>query len=413
MINSAFVPIVLAALSLTALSLTALSLAAAPPAQAAPDPDVKTISAASNDFGFRLLHLLATDATAPPDANVFFSPFSVSQALTLALSGAGGQTRDDMAKTLGLPALSQEAINAANARLLPQLTSDPKVQVSVANALWANTGLSFRPAFAADAEKFYNAPATTLNFQSPKSAATINAWVSKNTQGRITAIVAPADLQSATNILTNAVYFHGDWQTPFEPINTETKPFYLSSGGTKPVPLMERFDEMGYLDTPQFQIAALPYGTGRIVLLPKPGVTPETVALALSAETDAQWRGAMQPTDVMLYLPRFKADTRAELPDPLSTLGMGRAFGPDADLAPMTGRQTKLSAVLHIATVDVDEQGTIAAAATGMSAMPMSTPTAPPSPPPIMRVDRPFLVLIRDTETGTLLFAGVIRNPQS
>jgi serpin B len=320
-----------------------------------------------------------------------------------------------MAKTLSLSALPQDKINVANAALLPALMSDPSVQVSVANALWANAGLAFSPAFEADAKQFYRAQATTIDFNSPSAAGTINGWVRKNTQGRIPQIVTPDDLKYATNILTNAVYFHGEWQTPFETVNTIIKPFHLPGGGTKPVPLMQNTSEVAYSETPQFQAAALPYGTGRIamvILLPKPSVSVETLALSLTGETTAHWLAAMPTTDIQLYLPRFKADMTASLGDPLSTLGMSLAFKDDADFDRMTSRRTKLSAVLHVATLDVDEQGTVAAAATGVAAMAGAMPMAPPPPPPVMRVDRPFIVLIRDTETGSLLFAGVIRDPQ-
>lgn len=383
---------------------------------AAPNTDVQAVGAAGSDFGFRLLQVLATDHTDGPNTNVFFSPFSVSQALTLTMSGAGGQTQTVMAKTLGLGALSQDKINAANAALLPALMPDPKVQINVANAIWASTGKPFSPTFQADAKQFYQAQAAALDFQSPQAAATINTWVSKNTMGEIQAIVQPDDLKHLTNLLTNAVYFHGKWQEPFEPVNTKIQPFHLADGTTKPVPLMNRYSEIKYLETAQFQAASLPYGTGRmsmVVFLPKPNVTVETLALAMTSDTFARWAGAMQPTDIILYLPRFKADTKVFLEEPLSTLGMGLAFDNAADFSRMCVRQTKLGAVVHIATLDVDEQGTIAAAVTGVGTATMSMPSAPPPPPPIMRVDRPFVVLIRDTETGTLLFAGVIRDPKS
>lgn len=423
MINATFALLTLVVLASGGAASAAPPLAAPSPITAS-NPDVQAVSRAGSDFGFRLLHLLATDGTKPLDANVFFSPFSVSQALTLVLNGAGGQTQTDMAKALGLEALTQDSINAANVELLPALTSDSKVQIDVANALWANTGWTFLPAFEADAKKFYHAQVTTLDLHSPRAAATINGWVSKNTRGRIPTIVTEEDLKYSTNLLTNAVYFHGQWQVPFEPANTSIEPFYLARGGTELVPLMEQGGEIAYLDAPQFQAAILPYGTGRTsmaVFLPKPGVSVETLALSMTGGTAVYWLGAMQPTEIQLYLPRFRANTREMLKEPLMTLGMGLAFDDHADFDRMCLRRTKqgevlhvkLDEVLHVATLDVDEQGTVAAAATAtIAGMAGAMPTTPPPPPPIMRVDRPFLVLIRDTGTGTLLFAGVIRNPQ-
>lgn len=177
---------------------------------------------------------------------------------------------------------------------------------------------------------------------------------------------------------------------------------------------MVRFGKIDYLDTPQFQAAVLPYGTGRVslaVFLPKPAVAAETLALSLTGKTAAHWRGAARPTEIELYLPRFKADTRLRLKAPLSSLGMGLAFDDAADFSRIGSRRTKLGEVLHAATLDVNEQGTTAAAATAVVTAAGAMRTNQP-PPPVMRVDRPFLVLIRDAQTGSLLFAGIIRDPQ-
>ena len=405
MMTSTFVWCVLLALAV---------FAACSPVSAAPSPDVQSVSAAGSDFGFRVLHRLAADK---PSGNVFFSPFSISQALTLTMSGAGGQTQINMAKTLGLEALPQDKINAANAELLPALTSDPDVQIAVANALWADRGVQFSPAFLADAKRYYNAQATTLDFSSPSAAGTINGWASRNTQGRIPEIVTADDLFAAQTVLTNAVYFHGKWQKPFDKADTELEPFYLTGGGTKTMPLMTQTNDFPYLDTPQFQAASLPYGTGRIllsVLLPKPGVSADALAHEITAQTMSGWLGAMQATELHLFLPRFKADDRIEMQKPLSAVGMALAFSNAADFTRMGPDGIKLGEVVHQATVDVDELGTTAAAVTGAGGMAGSTTTPQPPPPPIpiMRVDRPFLLLIRDTETGSLLFVGVIRDPQ-
>ncbi len=401
------VPLVLVPLVLAA------ALAGGSPLSAAPSPAVQAVSAAGSDFGFRLLHTLAAGK---PAGNVFFSPFSISQALTLTLSGAGGQTQADMAKTLGLSALSPARVNAANAALLPALTSDPKVQITVANALWADKSSTFSPAFQADAERFYHAQATTLDLNSPTASATINGWVSTHTQGKITQIVTPGDVAGAPAVLTDAVYFHGLWQQPFDKADTEAKPFHLTGGGIKTVQMMTQTDEFAYSDTPEFQAASLPYGTGRVslfVFLPKPGVSVDTLVQEATGPAARKWLGAMQATTLEIYLPRFKADDKAKLKAPLSALGMASAFVNGANFKPMGIGNVKIGQVLHRTTLDVDEQGTTATAATTILMAPGSSPPRTPLPPiPVMRVNRPFLVLIRDTHTGTLLFAGVIRDPQ-
>lgn len=392
--------------------LTLATLAAGSSASAAPGSDVQAVGAAGSDFGFRLLHRLAADK---PGGNVFFSPFSVSQALTLTMSGAGGQTRAEMARTLGLAALSQDRINAANARLLPALASDPEVKVTVANALWANKGLAFSPAFQAGAKQFYHAQATTLDFSIPAGAQTINAWVGTHTQGKITEIVTPRDIAASLAVLTDAIYFHGKWQKPFEKAGTTPKPFHPAGGGTKTVQMMGQVAEFAYSDTPQFQAASLPYGTGRVsllVFLPKPGVSVSTLVQETSGPAVTKWLGAMKATRLELHLPRFKADFKTSLKEPLSALGMAPVFANGADFTPMGIGNAKIGEVLHRATLDVDEQGTTATAATAVMVPRSAAPRMPPPPIPIMRVDRPFLVLIRDTQTGSLLFAGIIRDPQ-
>lgn len=393
------------------LVLTAL-VAGGSTASAAPTAEAQ-VSAAGSDFGFRLLHTLAAGK---PSGNVLFSPFSISQALTLTMSGANGKTRQDMARTLGLTTLSPAQIDAANARLLPALMSDPKVRITVANTLWADKGMAFSPVFQAQAKQFYGAEATTLDFRAPTAPRTINEWVSRNTQGKITQIVSAADIAGSLTVLTDAIYFHGKWQKPFDKTGTAPKPFHLSGGGAKIVKMMTQTNEFPYLDTPQFQAASLFYGTGRVsllVFLPKPGVSAEALVTEASGPPARKWIGAMRPTLLEIYLPRFKADDKAKLKEPLSALGMASAFQSGADFYPMGLGNTKMGDVLHRATLDVDEQGTVAAAATAVIMEAGSAAPRIPLPPiPIMRVDRPFLVLIRDTRTGSLLFAGVIRNPQ-
>ena len=378
------------------------------PAVVAADPSVKAVSAAGNAFGFRLLRRLAANT---PTGNVFFSPFSVSQALTLTMTGAGGQTRADMANTLGLTALPTAQINAANALLLPSLENpEPKVELSVANALWANNGVTFAPQFQADAKRFYGADATTLNFSDPSSASAINRWVSTNTQGKITEIVTHDDIATASAVLTNAVYFHGLWQSPFDKAATTDAPFHLNAKQTKTVPLMVQESTFDYLQTPQFQAVRLSYGKGRLsmlVFLPASGTSADAFAASLDSRSLDQWQGAMKPTELTVFLPRFKANYTVTLNKPLATLGMASALSAGADFGPMGLPGVHIGAVLHKAVLDVDEQGSTAAAATADE----TTASIRFPPPTTMRVDRPFVCILRDRVTGAILFEGIIREP--
>ena len=382
------------------------------PAAVAADPQVQKIAAANTDFGFRLLKQLAHET---PRQNVFYSPFSVSSVLTLTLNGAGGSTRKDMAAALRLPGITADQTDHAYGLLLPSLENpDPQVDLTVANALWAGRGTTFAPQFQQRSERFFGARVQTLDMASPAAAATINGWVSDKTHGKIAQIVSPADIAASPAVLTNAVYFHGQWSRSFEKSDTENGQFTLASGTKKTLPLMSQEASFSYAETPNFQAVSLPYGNDErlslYVLLPKSGVTAASLVNGLDPASWNNTLGKMKRVQVALTLPRFKANFQATLNQPLIALGMGSAFRPDADFAPMGLHGGFLGAVIHKAVLEVDEQGTVAAAATATvmvgSAMRVPQKTIE------MHVDHPFVCLLRDTSTGTLLFAGVIQDPE-
>ena len=365
---------------------------------------------ANTDFGLRLLGQLTQDR---PNDNIFVSPFSITQALTLAWNGAGGDTQQQIGATLGLGMASPDLVNHANAALLPWLRRlDTGTQLSIANALWINQGLRFAAPFQNLGATDYGAQAATLNFALSDSVRTINDWISTNTQGKITNLLSGRDLAQAQAVLTNAVYFHGQWQSSFSPSKTQTADFFQTDGSTESVPLMHQQGSQAYLETDQFQMVALPYGTGRIsmdVILPKQGTDLNALVQSVTAATWQQWLTEMHPADLDLFLPRFHIQYKILLNAPLSRLGMAAAFGPSADFSPMgLGQSSFLSAVIHQTTLDVDEQGTTATGATAVVAGGFGGMPAKPIP---FRADHPFFCAIRDSVTGTLLFAGVIVHP--
>ena len=403
---------------LGAAAVCAVALGFVSAAQAAPDPaatvaadlQVQRVAAANTDFGLRLFaRLLADDR----DDNIFFSPFSTTQVLTVLRGGADGDTQRDIAATLGLADMARDQVNRANGLLLPSLKNpDAQVELSVANALWARKGFSLNAGFQARCRKYYGARVATMNFDSPAAADSINAWVRRNTRGKIGQIVTPDDLAQATVLVTNAIYFHGRWQEPFIKSATQAGPFALADGSTKTVPLMTQVTTYPYLETDQFQAVALPYGSGRVsmyVFLPKSDTDLDTFLGTLDARTWQDWARRMKPTLLTLFLPRFQARYRAELKGPLSALGMGSAFGLGADFTPMGLRGSFLTQVIHQTVLEVTEEGTVAAAATGAS---FGGGGLPRSPDVMVRVDHPFFCAIQDNATGTLLFLGAIRNPQ-
>ncbi len=401
-----------AALSAAILGLTlaAPTLAEPPPeaAKVAQNPGVHQVAQADTDFGFRLLARLVPEK---PDANVFFSPFSISQALSLALNGAAGTTRQSITETLGLGSMTTGEVNAANGLRLPSLENpDPQVKLSVANALWLQTGETFRPTFQKACKQFYGADTRTLNLRGPSGAPTINGWVKAKTHGKIDNLVSASDLHRATSVLTNAIYFHGQWSTPFSKSATQTAPFTLADGMQKQVPLMTRTGKLSYLKENGFQAVRLPYGTGRLAMYVFLPDAPSGLNTFLATATAAHWNGwmaAMHPAQVSLFLPRFHADDSRRLKEPLSQMGMAKAFGRHADFSLMSEHPNAIGEVIHKATLDVDEEGTTATAATGV--IMLRSLAMPYLPPVIVRVDHPFLCVLRDDATGTVLFLGAIR----
>ena len=371
--------------------------------------DARAIGQAQTAFGIDLLGQL-THAT--PGQNVVFSPTSIATILTLTMDGTGGQTRADMAHALHLSLLPAKAVNDGSRTLMQSFAGSPDVTLSVANALWANKGVSFAPTFQATAQDSFGADAQTLDFSSSSAADTINDWVGKNTRGHITQIVTPDVVAAANVVLTNAVYFEGKWQSAFDKDDTQDAPFTLTDGTNQVVPMMmQEAQQFGYQENAEFQAVRLPYGKGRFVMdvfLPRGKM--EDFLPAVTEDLWQKWDSAFKPTQVQIFLPRWKMQGRAELSSPLKSLGMARAFGNGADFVPMGLPHDYISAVLHKATVDVDEQGTVATAATAVI-MEKSMHIAPP--PKVFRADHPFLFAIQDTESGALLFIGVVYSPKA
>ena len=368
------------------------------------------IASAANAFGIDLLGKLIQ---ANPNGNCFISPYSVQQALLLADNGAAGVTKSQIGVALHLGATPLSEINAQAKALRESLASaDPKVKISVANALWADRSYSFTASYQDVCHEFYDAQAQTVALHQASGAETINAWVKQKTEGKITSIVTPQALRQAVAVLTNAVYFHGFWTAPFKASDTRPQPFHLTPQTTRQVPTMTRTGRLDYAKGADWEAIALPYGGGRLRMV---AVLPsETTSLNafLGSLTPAKWStvtGELKPTQLRLFLPKVHADYAASLKPVLNRLGMHDAFHDNADFTPMGGRDNILiSDVLHKTTLDIDEEGTTAAAAT---AVVMSMKAILMAPPTTVRIDRPFFCAIQDTQTGLLLFAGAIRNP--
>lgn len=366
---------------------------------------------ANTNFGFKLFsQIFAKDG----GKNIFVSPSSVAIALQMTYNGAAGSTQQAMAQTLQLQGISLAEINQSQLALTQNLAKiDPKVQLDIANSLWLKEGFPFKPEFLQTTEKYYQAKITNLDFNNPNSVKIINDWVSQNTNSKIPKIIDEID-PSSVLFLINAIYFKGNWEKEFSKSATQEQPFTLLNGTRKQHPLMSQRGKYRYYETPEFQAISLPYGSGRLsmyVFLPKPNVKQADFYRNLTAENWQQWMKKFSSRNGQIVLPRFKLEYDLTLNQALQALGMGVAFQDQANFSNMTSKQVKIDEVKHKTFVEVNEEGTEAAAVTSIGIR--ATSALPREEEPFkMVVDRPFFCAIRDNQTGTILFMGSIVDPK-
>jgi serine protease inhibitor len=398
--------------------LFAAILAAGTPAQAEGGTAVEPAAAlvkGNSEFAFDLYGRLRAR-----DGNVVFSSYSISNALAMTYAGARGPTAMQMAATLHFP-FEDERLHRAFAALIRDLNGEAlgrRAELYVANALWPQTGLPMNADFQAIAKKHYRVGLTPLDFKRApeKARATINTWVEQQTQDRIKDLVAEGVLTPITRlVLTNAIYFKGRWMRPFPAEATRKDKFTLSPGRAVDVPLMRQRGTFRYLDSSSVQALELLYEAGElsmVALLPRSVDGLSELERTLTAARLSDWVAQMTNHRVDVTLPKFKATAQFDLKQALSELGMPLAFSAaKADFSGITKAEPlSLSAVIHKAYVDVNEEGTEAAAATAPVAVAASAPR--PLPEAVFRADHPFFFVIRDGRTGSLLFAGRVSNPQ-
>ena len=359
---------------------------------------------ASNRFAFDLLAQANT-----PDRNVFLSPLSASMALGMTMNGAAGETWNQMRDVLGFGTLAEEEINAGYQSLLELLVDlDPSVETALANSVWTRQGFPVHAAFLAAVRDAFDAEVAELDFASPSASARINEWVRAATNGRIEDIVPAVIPPAVVMYLINAIYFKAPWTFRFDPSDTRTAPFHLDDGTTREVSLMTMRRDLPYLENSRFQAVDLPYGGSAFsmtILLPRPDVSVDELAGSLDAMMWRDIAGGFAETELLLFLPRFRMVYERTLNDDLAALGMVDAFDHRADftrLSPVP--DLWISMVKQKSWVEVNEEGTEAAAATVVTIRETSSG-------PVVRADRPFLFLIRERLSGTILFAGKVANP--
>jgi serpin B len=390
------------------------SFAFAAAAQAPSDSDRASVVDGNNAFAVALYAQLRSGT-----GNLFFSPESISTALAMTYAGARGQTAAEMEKALHFM-LPPERLSPAAGALLNRLNAaHAGYQLSVANGLWAQQDLKFLPAFLELTERDFGAGVNRVDFDNAAEAAKrINDWVEQKTEDKIRNLITPGALGSDTKlVLANAIYFKGNWETPFSKARTEQEDFYLSGKQKVTAPLMHRGGSFNYFDGGTFQALEIPYKTGElsmIVLLPNKTDGLSRLEQAITPSSARQWLSQLRRVpSVLLTLPRFTMTQQFQLSGTLAQMGMPLAFDKEkADFTGMTeGRGLFISAVIHKAFVDVNEQGTEAAAATGVLMQPAMAMARPQPPPIVFRADHPFVFLIRENRSGAILFMGRVTDP--
>jgi serpin B len=364
-----------------------------------------------NAFGLKLFGQVYNDED--KGANIFISPLSVAMALGMAYNGANTTTRDAMEETLELEGLSLQEVNESYRSLIDLLSGlDPNVEFLIGNSIWYDERYTFRQDFLDVNREYFDAEVAALDFTSPSAAPTINGWVSDRTKGRIEEIVADPIPPELVMFLINAIYFKGNWTKQFDKERTRPAPFNLADGSQKQVDMMyyPKPDTVYTYSDGSVTVLDLPYGGkaySMTIVMPNEGADVEPIVESLNAGNWSQWTGRLSMSQAIVSMPKFTLEYELELNKALDALGMGIAFDPNAaDFTRIYSDSQRLyiSKVKHKTFVEVNEEGTEAAAAT-------SVEIGVTSMPPMIAVDRPFLFAIREKLSGAILFMGVVKDP--
>ena len=374
-------------------------------------PAGEKLVAANTNFGldlFKRIENLNSD-----NKNLMISPLSVSLALSMTYNGADAETKTAMENTLEFNDLSIDEINTNNQQLANALMSvDNRVDFKIANSIWYRDNFTVLPGFINTNETYYDAVVKSLDFSDPASVNTINKWVAGKTNNKITKIIdgIPSDV---VMYLINAIYFKGKWRYLFDKSQNTMRTFYFSDGSEKEVEMMTQEAELKTLQNDDLILVELPYGQGNFVLdlfLPQDDKSLSDILSGLDTENWNNWTNSLSdPYKVTIFLPPFKFEYEQNLKDILSAMGMAVAFNPDyADFSKInSAKQLYISKVKHKTFIELNEEGTEAAAVTSVSVGNTSV-----GPGGEIIFDKPFLFVIREISTQTILFIGVVENPQ-
>ena len=368
--------------------------------------ELKLLSA-TNNFSFSLFRQVGA---AQKDSNVFLSPLSASFALGMTMNGAANATLDQMRATLGFATTTDTEVNESYKSLITLLRGlDNTVDIRIANSIWYRNGFPARQTFLDAGRTYFDARIAALDFRSASAPSAINGWVSNATAGKIPTIVD--QLGDEVMILVNAIYFKGSWRSRFDPTETTSEQFH-GVAGDQPMRLMHRKGGVTFRATQDYSAVDLPYGDSAFtmtVVLPSNGVSLDAVTASLMQP--AAWSAMvsqMRPASIDLFIPKLKLEWQRKLNDDLITLGMRDAFSDmRADFSRLSTTPTLIDYVKQKTYVDINEEGTEAAAVTSVGIVVTSLPITPQ-----FRADHPFLMVIRERLTGTIMFMGkIVRMP--
>ncbi|QTD63451.1 serpin family protein [Acinetobacter towneri] len=378
-------------------------------------PDgIEKVITANNQFAIAMYRQI-NGHTGQADDNVFFSPYSLSTAMAMLYAAAEGETKQQIQKTFHYP--SMDTLNPNSAALYNQFNKpNPDYKLATVNDLWMQQGLTPNKAYVDTVQRYYGGQVTTLDFEDnpDPSRLIINKKIAQHTNQLIPELLPKGSIKKITvAVLTNAVYFKGDWKMPFKVQSTSEQPFYNHSGTSSPIKMMHTQADFGYSEDKQVQVVQLPYkgdDLSMLIVLPKvkDKAAMQQLVNELSVDKIKQWNKGLVTQEVNVHLPKFKLEASYQMKNLLTDMGMPRAFEKGAGFNLFDNSPPiKIDDVYHKAVVIVDEKGTEAAAATGI----VVNAESASAPPPVFKADHPFLFMIKDNKTDAILFLGQVNKP--
>jgi serine protease inhibitor len=370
--------------------------------------DQIALISSENSFALDIFKKVIESST--ESENVIISPLSISSALSMTLNGANGTTRDAMLATLGMNGLTPEKINNSYKDLTEALLNvDKRVLISIANSVWTEKNFVVKKPFTDVLTQYYNAESKSFDITDPLVPNQINSWIESKTNGLIKNMIDKLD-QSTVMLLINAIYFKGKWSSQFEKDKTVQRSFYKSGGVTAQVPMMTQISEFKIYNGEGFTLAEFPYGQANFVmdvLLPDADNEIKSIIPLINDNSFKGWISQLSERKTDLSFPKFKYGYKKDLNDILTDMGMGIAFTDNADFSNISDMDLLISMVKHQAFIETNEEGSEAAAATIVGILATSMPAGPY----ILNIDHPFLYIIRETSTNSILFMGRVGDP--